>query len=302
VAESRRGLWLNAVAKIPMQLFILFIGVLVYVFYVYQRPPLLFQPSELAAIAGEARYDSIARRHESAFDARQQAANAWLSARRSGDAALENASGEAFYAAQSDLSAARRDATLLAADVGGAGGSDTNFVFLTFVTQYLPPGVVGLVIAVIFGATMAAVAAEMSALATVSVVDIYKRHRPNGGSDRHHLLVSRIAMVFWGTYAVVCAQYVKGLGSLVEVVNVLGSLFYGGMLGVFVLAFFFERVHARAAFVAVLIGEAVIFACWYFTDLAFLWYNVVGCIAVVTSGVVLARLVPAPPAPAATAT
>lgn len=299
VSESRRGLWLNAVAKIPMQLFILFIGVMVYVFYVYERPPLLFQPSELGLIATEARaadYRPIAGRHDAAFDARRQAADEWLDARQLGDIPRETAAGDAYRTAQSELSAARRDASALAVRSGGTGGADTNFIFLTFVTRYLPAGVVGLVIAVIFGATMAAIAAEMSALATVSVVDIYKRHRRREASDHYDLVVSRIAMVFWGLYAVVCAQYVKGLGSLVEVVNVLGSLFYGGMLGIFVLAFFFSQVHARAAFLAVLVGESVIFACWYFTDLAFLWYNVIGCVAVVVSGVLLAKIIPnAPP-------
>ena len=127
------------------------------------------------------------------------------------------------------------------------GASDTNYIFLTFVTQHLPAGLVGLVLAVIFGATMTSLSAEMSALATVTVVDIYQRHVRTDATDHQYLTASRVATVFWGVYAIVCAQFIKGMGSLVEAVNVLGSLFYGGMLGVFVLAFFFPRVTARGA-------------------------------------------------------
>ena len=139
---------------------------------------------------------------------------------------------------------------------------------------------------------MSSISGEMSALAGVTMVDIYKRHVRTSASDHHYLNVSRLATVFWGAYAVVSAQYVKGLGSLVEAVNVLGSLFYGGMLGVFVLAFFFPRVGARGAFVGVLVGEAVIFACWLLTGIAFLWYNVIGCVAVVLTGVLVSSLEP----------
>jgi len=294
IEESRRGLWLNAVAKIPMQLFILFIGAMVFVFYVYEKPPLLFQQAELKRIQSPAvsdRYDPIARQYDQAFTGRQQAADAWLGAhaRADGAAATERALAD-YQQSQQAMDGARRDAAALAVRAGGSGGSDTNYVFLTFVTRHLPAGLVGLVIAVIFGATMAAISAEMSALATVSVVDIYKRHVKTEASDHHYLRVSRLAMLFWGIYGVICAHYVKGLGSLVEVVNVLGSLFYGGMLGVFALAFFFKRVQARAAFNAVLVGEAVIFACWYFTSLAFLWYNVIGCVVVILTGLALSLI------------
>jgi Na+/proline symporter len=146
-------------------------------------------------------------------------------------------------------------------------------------------------LAVICGATMTAISAEMSALATVSVVDIYRRHVRISASDQHYLTVSRLAMMFWGIYAVICAHYIKGLGSLVEVVNVLGSLFYGGMLGVFTLAFFFPRVKGRGAFIGVLVGEAVIFACWEFTSIAFLWYNVIGCLVVIATGMTVSALI-----------
>jgi Na+/proline symporter len=133
---------------------------------------------------------------------------------------------------------------------------------------------------------MTAVSAEMSALASVTMVDLYKRHINSDGSDRHYLRISRAATVFWGLYAIVCAQFIKGIGSLVEAVNVLGSLFYGTMLGVFLLAFFFKRVTSRGALLGVIVGQAVILGCWQYTSIAFLWYNVVGCAAVVLTALI----------------
>ncbi|MEO8071358.1 MAG: sodium:solute symporter, partial [Acidobacteriota bacterium] len=301
ISESRRGLLLNAVAKIPMQFFILFIGAMVFVFYIYERPPLLFQQAELARITSPAvreGYAPIESRYNSAFESRRAAADALLAARSTGDTAEWNQEKAAYDRAQQDLDAARREGAALAERSGGTRSSDTNFIFLTFVTQHLPAGLVGLVLAVIFGATMSAIAGELNALASVSVVDIYKRHVRAGATDHHYLTASRVATVFWGVYAVFSAHYAKGLGSLVEAVNVLGSLFYGGMLGVFVLAFGFPRVGPRAAFYSVLVGEAVIFACWYFTGIAFLWYNVIGCGVVVATGLLIS-LVERPPVRAA---
>jgi Na+/proline symporter len=295
IEESRRGLFFNAAAKIPMQLFILFIGAMVFVFYIYEKPPILFQPIDRARLVESATRDAFApieRNYDQAFSERRAAADQVLTAKRSADATGQEQGAEAYRQAQISLDAARRDAAALARQHGGSGASDTNYIFLTFVTEHLPAGLVGLVLAVIFGATMSSISGEMSALAGVTMVDIYKRHVRTSAPDHHYLNVSRLATVFWGAYAVVSAQYVKGLGSLVEAVNVLGSLFYGGMLGVFVLAFFFPRVGPRGAFVGVLVGEAVIFACWMLTGIAFLWYNVIGCVAVILTGVLVSSLEP----------
>ncbi len=155
------------------------------------------------------------------------------------------------------MDAARTHAAKLVERAGGEKGfSDTNYIFLSFVTRYLPVGIVGLVIAVIFAATMSASSGEINSLATVSVVDLYKRHFHRGGSDHHYLLASRFATLFWGIYAVAFAGWGKKLGSLIVAVNVVGSLFYGSLLGCFVLAFGFRRVGGTATFVGMLAGEA----------------------------------------------
>ena len=137
---------------------------------------------------------------------------------------------------------------------------------------------------------MSSISAEINSLATVTVIDIYQRHFKRSASDRHYLNVSRMATVFWGAYAVVTAEYGKSLGALIEAVNMLGSLFYGGLLGVFVLAFFFKRVGGSAAFLGVIAGEAAIFGTRFLTEISFLWYNVIGCLVVIATALAITRL------------
>ncbi|MCZ2156012.1 MAG: sodium:solute symporter, partial [Bryobacterales bacterium] len=152
-----------------------------------------------------------------------------------------------------------------------------------------PAGIVGLLMAAILAAAMSTISAEVNSLATVTVVDIYRRIK-TGGSDRHYLWASRIFTLFWGAYAVVVANYAKSLGSLIEVVNRVGSLFYGGMLGVFILAFYTKRIGPNAAFVGVIAGEVAIFACNFFTSISYLWFNVIGCAVVVITAWLLRGL------------
>jgi len=269
IGQSRLGLLLNAMAKVPMQFFILFIGAMVFVVFLFVRPPLVFQPVVMEQVQASPQYAAIEGRYEQAFDQRQAAARGIVA---SAPGALQD-----FRAAQTNLDAARADALKL------SDTSDTNYIFLSFVTHYLPVGVVGLVIAVIFTAAMSAISGEINSLATVTVIDIYKRHLVKDSSDKHYLGASRVATLFWGIYAMVFASTAKGFGALIEAVNQVGSLFYGGMLGVFVLAFFVKRCTATGAFIGVLAGEAAIFETARFTE-AFLWYNVAGCLVTVGVG------------------
>jgi Na+/proline symporter len=278
IGQSRLGLLLNAMAKVPMQFFILFIGAMVFVVFLFVRPPLVFQPVVMEQVQASPQYSAIEGRYEQAFDRRQAAARKILAS--DDPAALQD-----FRAAQTNLDAARADALKL------SGTSDTNYIFLSFVTHYLPVGIVGLVVAVIFTAAMSAISGEINSLATVTVIDIYKRHIAKNSSDAHLLGASRVATVFWGIYAMVFASTATGFGALIEAVNQVGSLFYGGMLGVFVLAFFVKRCTATGAFIGVLAGEAAIFTTARFTS-AFLWYNVVGCVVVVAVGCTISAFQP----------
>jgi SSS family transporter len=275
IGQSRLSLLFNAVAKIPVQFFILFLGAIVFVFFVFERPPLLFHPLQLKQVQATVEYPRIQNQFNQAFDARQAAARRVKDA---SDGAGRAAAGVEFRAAQQRLDAAHDEAAKL------AGDNDTNYIFLSFVTHYLPVGIAGLVIGVIFSAAMSAISGEINSLATVTVIDIYKRHFRPDAADRHYLIASRIATAFWGIYAAGFAATARGFGALIEAVNQVGSLFYGGMLGVFVLAFFVKRVGANGAFVGVIAGEAAIFAAAKFTNIAFLWYNVIGCLVVIGVG------------------
>lgn len=301
IAQSRISLLFNGVAKVPMQFFILFIGAMVFVFYLYNQPPILFEQTELRRIQAphlRAEYEALEARYRQAFEQRRQAAELIVQARKNGEPELRREGLERYRQAQAEFDAARRQSAVLVEKAGGPKSvNDTNYIFLTFVTRHLPAGLVGLVLAVIFGATMSAISSEMNSLATVSMVDIYKRHVRKTASDHHYLNASRAMTVFWGVYAVITAQFAKRQGSLVETVNLLGSFFYGAMLGAFVLAFFFPRVGGRGAFYGVLAGEAAVIACYVFqVKVAFLWYNAIGCLVVVATGLLISQMERAPAA------
>ena len=295
IAHSRLSLLVNGVVKIPMQFFILFIGAIIFVFYTFEQPPLLFQQNELAKIQASSEYAPIADRYDSAFDKRRQAARLIVDAQHSRDKQAAATSVAQYQNAQKEVDAARQDGIQLLEKVNGESGfNDTNYIFLTFVTRYLPAGLVGLIMAAIFAAAMSSISSEINSLAAVTVVDIYQRHFKKNATDRHYLKAARWATVFWGLYAIVTAEFGRSLGALIEAVNILGSLFYGGLLGVFVLAFFFKRVGGNGAFLGVIVGELTIFAVAYFTDISFLWYNVIGCLVVIATGVAVTRLMGQP--------
>jgi Na+(H+)/acetate symporter ActP len=280
-------------AKIPMQFFILFIGAMVFVFFLFEQPPILFQQAELKRIEGSPGLGPVSESYSRAFEQRKQAALAMVEAKRAGDGKREDALTADYRAAQREMDAARGQAFQLVERTGGEQGfRDTNYNFLSFVTRYLPAGIVGLVIAVIIAAAMSASSGEINSLATVLMVDIYKRHVRRNGSDRHYLWASRLATLFWGGYAVAFAGWGKTLGSLIEAVNVVGSLFYSSLLGVFALAFFFPRVGGTAAFIGMLAAEAAIFSAFKFTNVSWLWYNVIGCAAVIGAALLVTAVFP----------
>ena len=288
IAQSRLSLLFNAVAKIPMQFFILFIGAMVFVFYLFIQPPLLFEESGMARIRTAPAFGSLTSRYTGAFERRREAALALLDAHHARDTRREQNRLADYRAAQREIDEARTQASKLVEQTGGERGfSDTNFIFLSFVTKYLPAGLIGLVIAVIFAATMSASAGEINSLATVSMIDIYRRYIHRGAADHHYLMASRWATIFWGAYAIASAGFGRKLGSLIVAVNVLGSLFYGSLLGVFVLAFFFRRVGGTAAFWGMIAGETVVFYAFLFTGISFLWYNVIGCAVVILTAVAM---------------
>ena len=288
IAQSRLSLLFNAVAKIPMQFFILFIGAMVFVFYLFIQPPVLFQQAEVARIARTGEFPALNEQYQRAYEQRRQAALALVEAHHSGDPAAEQRQTAAYRAAQKDIDRTRTATAKLVESTGGEKGfTDTNYIFLSFVTRYLPAGIVGLVIAVILAATMSASSGEINSLATVSVIDIYQRYVKRDGNDHHYLWASRAATLFWGAYAVFFAGYARRLGSLIVAVNKVGSLFYGSLLGCFVLAFAFPRVRGTATFTGMLAGEAAILWTAQYTEISWLWYNGIGCAVVMATALAI---------------
>lgn len=288
VAQSRLSLIFMALTKIPMQAFILFIGAMVFVVFTFQRPPVLFNPSAMALLHASPSGAAIERRYDDAFRTRQAAADALLATRHAPQAARQSAEQD-YRAAERSFETVRHDAEATVGRIsGGSGFQDTNYIFLSFVVRFLPVGVVGLVIGVIFSAGISAIAGEINSLATVSVIDIYRRYWVRGASDRHYLMASRVATLFWGCYAIVFASRGVTFGALIETVNIVGSLFYGCMLGAFVLAFGFRSVGGTAVFYGVIVGEAAVILFAVFTSISYLWYNLIGCVATVLIALAIA--------------
>ena len=294
--DSRLSLLMNAALKIPMQFVILLTGALVFVFFHFHSQPLLWNSSILARAAAvePGRTAALTEKLAEAEGARKQAAFGFALARQhaanSAGPTVE-AARVAYLRTQDRVDEVRGEARALAQDVTGAKAYDeTNYVFPTYVVTWLPRGVAGLVIAVIFAAAMSTLSGELNSLAAASVVDFYKRLLHPQGSEAHFLRVSRLLTVFWGGFAVLIALWSGHLGSAIEVVNRFGSYFYGSILGVFGLAVLARRVDGRGALVGLGAGMASVMATALMTEVSFLWYNVVGAVTVFVVGLAVSGL------------
>ena len=298
IDQARSSLLMSAFFKIPLQAVILLTGVLVFGFYVFTEPPMLFNPVYQSAVESSARageYRQLERRFSAAYAEREKAARTYIDARRSGDEGRLAAARAGFVTSNADLAATRHDAATLVRDVTGDPlYDDVNYVFPTYVTTKMPVGLIGLIIAAIFAAAMSSAAGEMNSLATATVIDIYRRHVRQEATDAHYLLVSKLATAFWGGVACLFAMVAARFGSLIEVVNMVGSLFYGTLLGAFALAVGTRRANGTGAFVGMLAGFATVLWSARFTQISYLWYNVVGAVVVVVVGLAVSALRPSP--------
>ncbi len=296
VAESRLGLLFNGVFKLPMQFFILMLGVLVFVFYQFTPQPAFFNPALVAKARTGAHAEAwnFAEYHFALAQRDQANATAtWLAVRHSGDAAAEEQADRALRDA-AERTQARRAAVLdvIRRSAPGADANDTNYVFLSFVLAHLPIGLVGLVLAAVFAASMNSSSAELNALASTTVVDVVRRVPGAPTGERALVAWSRGATVFWTVFAVLFAEYASRLGTLIEAVNILGSLFYGVLLGLFLTAFLAKRVTGTPVFVAAIVAELLLLALFKFSKIAFLWYNPIGAVATLVLAVTLSFVLP----------
>ena len=297
VDEGRHSLLMSAYFKIPLQALILLTGVLVFVFFLFQPAPMLFNRvyDEQVRSSSRAReYEDLEQQYLVANDQRRVAAQAFADARDAGgDGAASAAARDQFVRADEAVRAVRSRATSLVRDVSrDPAYRDVNYVFPTFVIEHMPVGLIGLLIAAIFAAAMSSIAAELNSLATATVIDFYRRHFRKEAPDAHYLRVSKLATMFWGAFACVVAVYSVNLGSLIEVVNRFGSFFYGSLLGVFILALGVKRATGTGATIGLIAGMGTVALVAFHpstSSISFLWHNVIGAVVVTVVGLVASR-------------
>ncbi|MBD2754206.1 sodium:solute symporter [Spirosoma validum] len=296
IGQSRLGLLMNGLLKVPMQFLILLVGVLVFVFYQYHPSPTFFNKQETDQLKQSqyAREYQVAEiKHQNLTAQRQRAVIDMQAALQTNNEAGQETAGTTIRATDEALKAVKSDVTkLIQKNNPAADTNDVNYVFLRFVLDYLPHGLIGLLIAVIFSASMGSIAAAYNSLASTTIIDVYKRLIRSDGSDLHYLHASRWATIGWSIFCIIVAQFATQLGSMIEAVNILGSLFYGVVLGVFVVAFYIKSIGGRATFWATILAEALVILSWYSDLMAFLWLNVIGCLLVVGIAWVLQRTLP----------
>lgn len=289
LAESRLGLLFNGILKVPMQFLILFVGVMVFVFFLFVKPPLHFNASNVEKLQESevyADYESLNQQHDQVFAAQQAEINALVAAMRTDDQVAIAEAKEKVIAMHKEQKELRVQAGKLIEDSGlNLQHNDKDYVFITFIMNYLPIGLIGLLLAVIFSAAMSSTASELNALATTTVIDIYKRSLVKDREDQHYLKVSKWITIMWGGIALFFAVTASLFENLIQAVNIIGSLFYGVILGIFMVAFFLKKVKGSAVFIAAIIGEACILSLWYLDkveaiSISYLWFNPIGCFLV----------------------
>jgi solute:Na+ symporter, SSS family len=292
--EGRLGLMFNAVLKIPMQFAILLLGALLFVFYQFAPPPVFFNQAEWRRHAQDGRFRAIEAEHASAFAENQSAIRAWLQARASDDAGREASTRAAMLAASHRTQAIRAEAkaALVAADPR-AKTKDSDYVFITFILTQLPHGAVGLLVAVMFAAALSSKAAELAALGTTTTIDFWRHLRPLAAADEaRNVRVARRFTALWGIFAVTFALFAGFAENLIEAINILGSIFYGVLLGLFLVAFFLRRVGGDAVFFAAVTAQILVIVMYFSLSIGYLWYNLIGCAACIGFSVILQTVLP----------
>ena len=296
LSESRLGLLFNGIFKVPMQFLVLMVGILVFVFFLFEAPPVHFNTANLEKLRASEYATELAQLEEeyATISARSGAAtSSMIKALRTEDAAsIEGARTQVETNLAERRAVASRVDGLISAYDPELITEDRDYVFITFITKYLPVGLVGLLLAVIFSAAMSSTSSELNALATTSIVDIYRRSLVPGRSDAHYFTASKLMTVGWGLVALGFAAVANLFDNLIQAVNIIGSLFYGVILGVFVVAFFFQRVGGKAVFNAAIVGQLFVGATFVlswqeYIDLAYLWLNLIGCVITVVVAILL---------------
>lgn len=288
--ESRLGLIFNGIIKGPMQILILFVGILVFIFYQFNAAPLHFNPGNVEAVYASENAESFKKledEHLAVFNQKQQAIRVMLDNMDQ----EESESMDESIATVHALDAREKELRINAREIISATDEDLDtedgdYIFINFILNYMPVGLIGLLLAVIFSAAMSSTASELNALATTTMVDFYKRAFNPNKSDKHYLNMSRIFTVAWGCIALLFAMVASLFDNLIEAVNAIGSVFYGTILGIFLTAFFLKHIKGTPVFIGGLITQVSIICIFRFTDIAFLWLNLIGGVMVIVLAII----------------
>jgi solute:Na+ symporter, SSS family len=282
ITESRLGLLFNGLLKIPMQFIILLIGVMVFVFYQFEKPPVFFNQPAVERVYQSPMADDfreIENRHAKLHEEKQVLFDTWIAGKTSEE--ISSAS-EELRNKEKQMKVLRHEArNVIGNAIPGEETKDTDYVFISFIMKYLPHGIIGLLLAVIMSAAMSSTAGELNALASTSVIDFYKRMKKDEASEKHYVVASKIFTAFWGVLAILFATFASLIDNLIQAVNILGSVFYGTILGIFLSAFYFKKLRANAVFYSAVVSQITLVMLYFFSTIGFLWFNVIGCVLVI---------------------
>jgi SSS family transporter len=290
IRESRLSLLFNGLFKIPMQFIILFIGVMVFVFYQFYQPPLFFNEAGREAVMNTSAADEMVRLeavHAEVFSEKQALISQISEAEEGMQEKLVEELTPELIRLQAKAENVRNDLTvLIQATDPNLETEDSDYVFITWVINYLPNGLIGLLLAVIFSAAMSSTSSEMNALASTTTIDLYRRSIRKKASDQHYLNASKLFTLLWGLLAIFFAIFASLLDNLIEAVNILGSLFYGTILGIFLVAFYIRYIKGSPVFYAALLAEFIVISLFFLNRagvlaIGYLWFNVIGCLLVI---------------------
>jgi Na+/proline symporter len=289
--ESRLGLMFNAVLKIPMQFFILLLGVMVFVFYQFEQPPVFFnQPAWHQAVRhdSDGKLRALEQEFTAAYVQKEQLIRQWLDAKHTGDRQAEaDARAQALAALQHSNTVRDEAKTVMQAADPGVKSNDADYVFVTFILDHLPHGLIGLLIAAFFAAALQSKSAELNALGSTTTVDFYRHLLKREASDAHYVAASKWFTLFWGLVALAFALFANLVENLIQAVNIVGSVFYGVVLALFLAAFSLKRVGGTAIFWAALVAQLLVFVLYFSLNISYLWYNFIGCAACVLLSLVI---------------
>jgi len=294
VRESQLGLIFNGILKIPMQFFILLVGVMVFVFYQYNASPLNFNPAATEAVLSSEYADDYKLLEEGHLELEQQkrmAQNDYSAALKLKDYnAIEQAKLNVVQVNKEER--INRDAakTLISEASATAETNDKDYVFIHFILNNLPRGLIGLLLAVILSAAMSSTASELNALGTITALDLYKRNKTGEFTQKHYVTATKWFTLLWGVIAILIACVANLFDNLIQLVNIIGSIFYGNVLGIFLLAFFFKFVKGNAVFIAALVTQAIVILGWSQDWMSYLWLNAFGCGLVILLAILLEGL------------